>query len=104
MLLDLVAVSSTHNKFSGNNYKWYQTKEQAEASYLKHLAGERRNRNMKTIVIPFVLIVATFLVYVIVLRWLARLVLLACNYFFLRNGVFPASASIDAHNRFIKSV
>jgi hypothetical protein len=24
--------------------------------------------------------------------------------FFFRNGVFPASASIDAHNRFIKEV
>jgi hypothetical protein len=37
-----------------------------KASYLEHLGGERRNRNMKTIVIPFVLIVAAFLVYVIV--------------------------------------
>jgi viroplasmin and RNaseH domain-containing protein len=55
------------NKFSGNSYKGYPTKEQLEASYLEHLAGERRNRNMKTIVMPFVLIVAAFLVYVIVL-------------------------------------
>jgi hypothetical protein len=38
-----------------------------EASYLEHLAGERRNWNMKTVVISFVLIVAAFLVYVIVL-------------------------------------
>jgi hypothetical protein len=26
------------------------------------------------------------------------------RFFFFRNGVFPASASIDAHNRFIKNV
>jgi hypothetical protein len=38
-----------------------------EASYLEYLAGERRNWDMKTIMIPFVLIVAAFLVYVIVL-------------------------------------
>jgi viroplasmin and RNaseH domain-containing protein len=55
------------NKFSGNSYKGYPTKEQVDASYLEHLAGERRNQNMKTIVMPFVLIVAAFLVYVIVL-------------------------------------
>jgi viroplasmin and RNaseH domain-containing protein len=53
-------------KFSGNSYKGYPTKEQTEASYLEHLAVERRNQNMKTIVIPFVLIVAIFLVNVIV--------------------------------------
>jgi viroplasmin and RNaseH domain-containing protein len=53
------------NKFSGNRYKWYPTKEQAEASYMEHLAGERRNQNMKTVVIPSVLIVVAFLLYVI---------------------------------------
>jgi viroplasmin and RNaseH domain-containing protein len=46
------------NKFSGNNYKGYLNKEQVEASYLEYLAGERRNRDMKSIMIPFVLIVA----------------------------------------------
>jgi viroplasmin and RNaseH domain-containing protein len=40
------------NKFSCNSYKGYPTKEQAVASYLEHLVGERRNQNMKTIVIP----------------------------------------------------
>jgi viroplasmin and RNaseH domain-containing protein len=54
------------NKFSSNSYKGHPPKEQAEASYLEHLAGDKTNRNMKTIVIPFVLIVAAFLVYVIV--------------------------------------
>jgi viroplasmin and RNaseH domain-containing protein len=54
------------NKFRGNNYKGYPTKEQTKASYLEHLADERRNWNMKTIMIPFMLIVVAFLVYVIV--------------------------------------
>jgi hypothetical protein len=43
-----------------------QPKEQAEASYLEHLAGERRNQMMQTSVIPFVLIVTAFLVFVLV--------------------------------------
>jgi hypothetical protein len=40
--------------------------EQAGASYLEHLAGERRNQNIKTIIIPFVLIMTAFLVYVLI--------------------------------------
>jgi viroplasmin and RNaseH domain-containing protein len=51
------------NKLSGNSYKGIP-KEQTEASYLEHLADESRNWNMKTIMRPFVLIVAVFLVYV----------------------------------------
>jgi viroplasmin and RNaseH domain-containing protein len=54
------------NVFSSNNYKGYTTKKQAEASYLEHLAKERRNQMMKTIVIPFMLIVTAFLVFVLV--------------------------------------
>jgi viroplasmin and RNaseH domain-containing protein len=52
--------------FSGNNYKECKTKEEAEASYLEHLACERRNQMMETSVIPFVLIMTAFLVYVLV--------------------------------------
>jgi hypothetical protein len=42
------------------------TRLRSKRRLLEHLAGERRNRNMKIIVIPFMLIVAVFLVYVIV--------------------------------------
>jgi viroplasmin and RNaseH domain-containing protein len=31
------------NGLSSNNHKWFKTKEQAKASYLKHLRGEKRN-------------------------------------------------------------
>jgi hypothetical protein len=56
------------SRFSSNTYKGHETKEQAEASYLKHLvAGEGRNR-MKTrfIVTLFMLIIIAFQVYVLV--------------------------------------
>ena len=57
--------------FSGNSYKGYNSREVAEARYMKYLTGERREmrRNrMKTgfIVIPILLIVTAFLFYVIV--------------------------------------
>jgi hypothetical protein len=40
------------NKFSGNCYKGYPTRELAEARWRIHLLGERRNRNqMKTLMI-----------------------------------------------------
>jgi viroplasmin and RNaseH domain-containing protein len=40
------------NKFSGNSYKGYLTRELAEARWRIHLLGERRNNNqMKTLMI-----------------------------------------------------
>jgi hypothetical protein len=40
------------NKFSGNCYKGYPMREQAEARWRIHFLGERRNRNrMKTLMI-----------------------------------------------------
>ena len=59
------------HRFSGNIYKGYNTRAEAEARYMNYLAGERREmrRNrMKTsfIVIPILLIVTAFLFYVIV--------------------------------------
>ena len=57
------------NKFKGNSYKGYKSKEEAEARYMNHLLAEERRRNqMKTsfIVIPILLIVTAFLLYVIV--------------------------------------
>jgi hypothetical protein len=49
------------NKFSGNSYKGYPTRELAEARWRIHLLGERRNNNrMKTlmIVLPVLLTIA----------------------------------------------
>jgi viroplasmin and RNaseH domain-containing protein len=49
------------NKFSGNCYKGYPTRELAEAWWRIHLLGERRNKNrMKTlmIVLPVLLTIA----------------------------------------------
>src|SRR5664279_4853102 len=57
------------NKFKGNNYKGYKSKEEAEARYMNHrLAEERRRNRMNTsfIVIPILLIVTAFLLYVII--------------------------------------
>jgi ribonuclease HI len=56
------------NKFGGNSYKAYKSKEEAEARYMNHLLGEeRKNNRMKTfIVIPILLIVIAFLLYLIV--------------------------------------
>jgi ribonuclease HI len=40
------------NKFSGNSYKGYLTRELAEARWRIHLLGEQRNNNrMKTLMI-----------------------------------------------------
>jgi hypothetical protein len=49
------------NKFSGNSYKGYPTRELAEARWRIQLLGERRNNNrMKTlmIVLPVLLTIA----------------------------------------------
>ena len=48
--------------FSGNNYKGYITRAEAEARYARYLAGERRERRrnrMKTSFITMMLIVMT---------------------------------------------
>ena len=56
--------------FSGNSYKWYTTRVEAESRYARYLAGERRERwrnRMKTSLIAMMLIVmTTALFYVMV--------------------------------------
>ena len=56
------------NKFPGNSHKSYKTKAEAEARYKNHLLRKERKKNqMKTfIVIPVLLIVIAFLLYVII--------------------------------------
>ena len=46
------------HRFSGNSYKGYTTRAEAESRYARYLAGERRNR-MKTSFIATMLIVMT---------------------------------------------
>ena len=55
--------------FSGNSYKGYTTRVEAEARYARYLAGERRERRrnrMKTSFIAMMLIVIAALFYVMV--------------------------------------
>ena len=55
--------------FSGNSYKGYTTRAEAEARYACYLAGERRGRRrnwMKTSFIVMMLIVTAALFYVMV--------------------------------------
>ena len=55
--------------FSGNSYKGYATRAEAEARYTRYLAGERRERRrnrMKTSFIAMMLIVTAALFYVMV--------------------------------------
>ena len=50
------------HRFSGNSYKWYTTRAQAESRYARYLVGERRERRrnqMKTSFIAMMLIVMT---------------------------------------------
>ena len=58
------------HRFSGNSNKGYTTKAEAEARYVRYLAGERRERwrnRMKTSLIAMMLIVmTTTLFYVMV--------------------------------------
>ena len=56
------------NKFKGNNYKGYKSKEEAEARYLNHLLAEERKNRMKTnfIVIPVLLTVIAVLYFIVV--------------------------------------
>ena len=55
-------------KFSGNRYKGYKSREEAEARWMNHLLEEERKKNwMKTvIVIPVLLTVIAVLLYLIV--------------------------------------
>ena len=57
------------HRFSGNSYKGYPTRVDAEARYARYLAGERRERRrnrMKISFIAMMLIVTATLFYVIV--------------------------------------
>ena len=55
--------------FSGNSYKGYTTRAEAEARYARYLAGERREQRRKQMKINFIammLIVTAALFYVMV--------------------------------------
>ena len=54
------------HRFSGNSYKRYTTRAEAEARYVRYLAGERRERRrnrMKTSFIAMMLIVMTVAIF-----------------------------------------
>ena len=58
------------HRFSGNSYKGYPTRVEAEARYARYLVGERRERRrnrMKTNFIAMMLIVSAALFYVMVI-------------------------------------
>ena len=57
------------HRFSGNSYKGYTTRAEAEARYARYLAGERRERRRNRMKISFIvmmLIVTATLFYVMV--------------------------------------
>ena len=56
------------NKFKGNNYKGYKSKEEVEARYLNQLLAEERKNRMKTnfIVMPVLLTVIAVLYFIVV--------------------------------------
>ena len=57
------------HRFSGNSYKGYTTRAEAEARYARYLAGERREQRrnrMKISFIAMILIVTATLFYVMV--------------------------------------
>ena len=57
------------HRFSGNSYKGYTTRAEAETRYARYLAGERRERMRNRVKITFIammLIVTAALIYVIV--------------------------------------
>ena len=58
------------HRFSGNSYKGYTTKVEAEARYARYLAGERRERRRNRVKITFIamilIVTAALLIYVIV--------------------------------------
>ena len=54
------------NRFSGNSYKGYTTRVEAESRYARYLVGERRERwrnQMKTSLIAMMLIVMTAVLF-----------------------------------------
>jgi viroplasmin and RNaseH domain-containing protein len=58
------------HRFTGNSYKGYNTRAEADDRYARYLARERRERRrnrMKTTIIGMVLVVTLALFYVIVL-------------------------------------
>ena len=65
---DWVECQRQVHRFSGNSYKGYTTRAEADARYARYLAGEReRRRNrMKTRFIAMMLIVTAALFYVMV--------------------------------------
>jgi viroplasmin and RNaseH domain-containing protein len=54
------------NKFSGNEYKGFKSKEEAEASYLMFMRANGSRNAMKNFIILVLLIVIAFLLYVII--------------------------------------
>ena len=55
------------NGFSGNDYKGFKSKKEAEASYLEHLRRRDGWQNgMKNFIISVFIIVIVFLLYVII--------------------------------------
>ena len=55
------------DKFKGNNYISFQTRQEAETSYLKFLEGERKNTGeQKNFIIVVLLIVIAFLLYLVI--------------------------------------
>ena len=57
------------HRFSGNSYKGYTTRAEAEVRYARYLAGERRERRRNWMMISFIammLIVTATLFYVMV--------------------------------------
>ena len=54
------------HRFSGNSYKGYPTRAEAEARYMRYLAGERRERRrnrMKITLVTMMLIVTATLFF-----------------------------------------
>ena len=54
------------HRFSGNRYKGYPTRAEAEARYARYLAGERRNRMKITLVTMMLIVTATLFFNVMV--------------------------------------
>jgi hypothetical protein len=58
------------HRYSGNSYKGYTTRAEAEARYARYLAGERRERRRNRVKITFIammlIVTAALLIYVIV--------------------------------------
>ena len=57
------------NKFKGNSYKGYKTREQAEARWMNHLRESEENRRknwMKTLIVVLLTVIAVLVIYLIV--------------------------------------